>query len=84
MVSTAVAAEDPDTPDRPLSAPRPHLGVVPESPEADDLDGQRFSEMIFTAAEAERLPSASRHRIAAYIHLQLATLAEMGDEAEPA
>lgn len=81
MVSTAVAAEDPDTPDRPISAPRPHLGVVPESPDSDDLDAQRFSEKIFTAADTDRLPSAARHRIAAYIHLQLATLEEMPDEA---
>lgn len=79
MARTAVAAEDPDKPDQPMSATRPRLGIVPESPDPANLDDQRFRQKVFTAADIDRLPAAARHRIAAYIHLQIAALEEMGE-----
>ncbi|MBF6179999.1 hypothetical protein [Nocardia otitidiscaviarum] len=84
MVRTALAAADPDEPDHAASNTRPHLGVVPGTPDPGDLDADRFAHLVFTAADAQRLPASARHRIAAYIHLQLATLEEFGDTAESA
>ncbi|WP_306362888.1 hypothetical protein [Nocardia sp. CC227C] len=84
MVRTAPAAASPDEPDHATSATRPHLGVVPGTPDPGDLDADRFTHLVFTAADARRLPASARHRVAAYIHLQLATLEEFGEVADSA
>ncbi|WP_157556223.1 hypothetical protein [Nocardia acidivorans] len=83
MVRSAVAA-DPDEPDDPASAQRPHLEVVPgepgaESPPAADAEPPQppLGENPLKAADIARLPAAARHRIAAFIHLQIAALEEM-------
>ncbi|MRH89269.1 hypothetical protein GFY24_17745 [Nocardia sp. SYP-A9097] len=84
MVRSAVAA-DPDEPDSPASAQRPHLEVVPGEPAAEPphlADAQPpppLGENPLAAADIARLPAAARHRIAAFIHLQIAALEEMPD-----
>ncbi|WP_067539106.1 hypothetical protein [Nocardia crassostreae] len=81
MVRTAFAAVDPDDPEHSNQAQRPHLEVVPGVSEADaQLDPgppPSFGENPLAEADIARLPSSARHRIAAFIHLQLAALEEM-------
>ncbi|GAB2677287.1 hypothetical protein GCM10027088_65790 [Nocardia goodfellowii] len=78
MVRTALAGADPDEPQRPVAAPRPdHLSVVTTTPEPDEYQVQVPGEPVLTAADIARLPPAARHRIAAYVHTQLADLEEM-------
>ncbi|MFJ4650895.1 hypothetical protein ACIP5Y_06415 [Nocardia sp. NPDC088792] len=83
MVRTAAAAADPDEPQRPLAVPRPHLEVVPESPDSEVPEAHSFGANVLTAADIERLPSSARHRIAAFIHLQVAALEEMPEPSLP-
>lgn len=82
MVQTAVAA-DSDEPDRPASVPRPRLEVVPGAPEPETPQLQPMGANVLAASEIERLPAGARHRIAAFIHLQLASLEEMLDPLPP-
>ncbi|MEV6065190.1 hypothetical protein AB0L82_01450 [Nocardia sp. NPDC052001] len=78
MVRSAVAA-DPDEPDTPGSAQRPHLEVVPTDPEGEPPPQPPLGANPLAAADIARLPAAARHRIAAFIHLQIAALEEMPD-----
>ncbi|MEV6771892.1 hypothetical protein AB0N05_25030 [Nocardia sp. NPDC051030] len=83
MVRTAVAAEEPDEQDRPGSLSRPHLEVVPESPDPDAPQTHSFGANVLAEVDIDRLPSSVRHRIAAFIHLQVATLEEMPEPVLP-
>ncbi|QLY30340.1 hypothetical protein [Nocardia huaxiensis] len=81
MARTAVAAEDPDEPEGPTSTPRPHLELVGEVP--DDLQNYPSAEKVLTAADLEGFPASTRHRVAAFIHLQLAALEDLEDPVLP-
>ncbi|MCU1642885.1 MAG: hypothetical protein JWN03_3160 [Nocardia sp.] len=79
MVRTAVAAADPDEPNSPMSAQRPHLEVVPGEAEGEPPEPLPLGANPLAAVDIERLSPAARHRIAAFIHLQIAALEEMPD-----
>ncbi|APB01002.1 hypothetical protein [Nocardia seriolae] len=83
MVRTAAAAADPDEPDIPATASRPKLEVVPESPDPEAPQPHSFGAHVLSAADIERLPSSARRRIAAFIHLQVATLEEWPEPVLP-
>ncbi|MEU8901529.1 hypothetical protein [Nocardia sp. NPDC048505] len=51
--------------------------MVADTPEPDEYHVQVPSEPVLSAADIARLPAAARHRIAAYVHTQLADLEEM-------
>ncbi|MFI1920196.1 hypothetical protein [Nocardia sp. NPDC020380] len=46
-------------------------------------EAHSFGANVLTAADIERLPSSARHRIAAFIHLQVAALEEMPEPSLP-
>ncbi|MEU0540785.1 hypothetical protein [Nocardia sp. NPDC005978] len=50
----------------------------PETPQLPPLGPN-----VLAAADIERLPAGARHRIAAFVHLQLAELEEMPDPLPP-
>ncbi|WP_225728445.1 MULTISPECIES: hypothetical protein [unclassified Nocardia] len=82
MVRTAVAATDPDEPDRPMSVPRAdHLAVVPDAGEPGA--GSGLGPNVLSGADIERLSVAARHRVAAFVHTRLADLEELGDPELP-
>lgn len=83
MVRTAVAAADPEEPDRPMSAPRrvpeDALAEIPV-PQSATPAAPPFTPPVDAAlppADIDRLPPAARHRLAAYIHSQLAVLEDL-------
>ncbi|MBL1078646.1 hypothetical protein JK358_30010 [Nocardia sp. 2] len=82
MARTAVAAADPDEPDGPTS-PRPHLELVGEVPDPDELQSYPSAEKVLTAADLEGFPASTRHRVAAFVHLQLAALEDLEDPVLP-
>lgn len=82
MARTAVAAADPAEPERPLSASRPdHLAVVPETAPPEEPRLPSLDQNVLSSTDIDRLAPATRHRMAAYIHLQLADLEDLGDPA---
>ncbi|MTE17108.1 hypothetical protein [Nocardia aurantiaca] len=83
MVRTTAAAADPDEPVIPGAVSRPKLEVVPESPDPEAPQPHSFGAHVLSAVDIERLPSSARHRIAAFIHLQVATLEEWPEPALP-
>ncbi|WP_067699711.1 hypothetical protein [Nocardia jejuensis] len=88
MVRIAVAAEEPDEQGDPGASSdpaslRPHLEVVPESPDLDAPQPHSFGANVLAETDIERLPSSVRHRIAAFIHLQVAALEEMPEPTLP-
>ncbi|WP_157762323.1 hypothetical protein [Nocardia yamanashiensis] len=84
MVRTAVAAADADEPERGPSVRRPQLEVVPGGPEIEEPQPHSFGANPLSGADIDLLPAGARHRIAAFIHLQLATLEEMPEPELPA
>ncbi|MGW4121312.1 hypothetical protein [Nocardia sp. NPDC004711] len=83
MVRTAAATADPDEPHIPATASRPKLEVVPESPDPEAPQPHSFGAHVLSPADIARLPSSARHRIAAFIHLQVATLEEWPEPVLP-
>ncbi|WP_045440616.1 hypothetical protein, partial [Nocardia seriolae] len=59
------------------------LEVVPESPDPEAPQPHSFGAHVLSAADIERLPSSARRRIAAFIHLQVATLEEWPEPVLP-
>jgi len=84
VVRTAVAAADPDEPDRPMSAPRPD-----DRPSLENIDSEPVTDQAaienehagdhLLGVDAGELPAATRHRVAAFIHSQLAALEDLDD-----
>ncbi|RMI33299.1 hypothetical protein [Nocardia stercoris] len=75
MIHTGAAATSPYEDPWP-TAQRPRLDVLASdsAPEVPALGANPLP-----AADIARLPKAARHRISAYIHMQLAALEEMPD-----
>ncbi|MGF6888566.1 hypothetical protein ABIA39_007913 [Nocardia sp. GAS34] len=84
MVRTAVAAADPDEPDRPMSAPRPDHRPGLEIVESESVTGHlaggnEHDGDHLLGVDADELSASARHRVAAFIHTQLAVLEDLHD-----
>ncbi|WP_278262265.1 hypothetical protein [Nocardia sp. AG03] len=74
MVRTGAATTDPDEPNVPLPQQHPaRLELVGETPDTTDTVDDHFPRL----GDTSFLTTAARHRLAAYIHTQLAELAEL-------
>ncbi|MGW4633570.1 hypothetical protein [Nocardia sp. NPDC004415] len=78
MVRTGAATTDPDEPNVPLPQQHPaRLELVGDSPDTTEAPTDTVDDHFPRLGDTSFLTTAARHRLAAYIHTQLAELAEM-------
>ncbi|MFD3508049.1 hypothetical protein [Nocardia sp. NPDC058666] len=78
MGRTGAATTQPDEPSVPLPQQHPaRLELVGESPEATQAQPEAVDDHFPRLGDTSFLTGAARHRLAAYIHTQLAELEEM-------
>ncbi|MFD4356288.1 hypothetical protein ACFWPX_27310 [Nocardia sp. NPDC058518] len=78
MVSTGAATSEPYEPNVPLPQHRPaRLELVSESPDTSAAPTADVDDHFPRLGDTSFLTGAAKHRLAAYIHTQLAELEEM-------
>ncbi|WP_336082425.1 hypothetical protein [Nocardia sp. SSK8] len=78
MVRTGAATTDPDEPNVPLPQQHPaRLELVGTTTDTTETPTDTVDDQFPRLGDTSFLTTAARHRLAAYIHTQLAELAEM-------
>ncbi|MFF2083321.1 hypothetical protein ACFVVM_06075 [Nocardia sp. NPDC058176] len=78
MVRTGAATTDPDEPNVPLSQQHPaRLELVGDTPDPTETLSEPIDDHFPRLGDTSYLTGAARHRLAAYIHTQLAELEEL-------
>lgn len=78
MVRTGAAATEPDEPNVPLPQQHPaRLELVGDTPDTTEAPTEAVDDGFPRLGDTSFLTGAARHRLAAYIHTQLAELEEM-------